>query len=527
MASTITGKGLRKPVSLVHATGIVTAAALVSAIFGLLREMLVASRFGTSVATDAYFFSYGLIVSLPVFLLAAIAAGLVPVYTRSKAQGQSDSFVSTVINVYLLFLLAVAALAMVTAPYTIAALASGLDTAGQQIATQMVRLLSPVIVFVGLWGVFRALLDAEGGFFLSTISQALLSLGVIGAVLLFSPQLGIYSLPLGILVGSVAQAGWTGYGLAARKAFQYKLTIDLHDPRFRRLLTLLGPGLLGGAIGYTSQLVDTAFASHLAAGSIASLGFALRPMALLTRIAVYSFVTALLPTLSREAIHSSPDSFRATVASTLGIIMFVTIPLSTFLAVLSVPIIQVLFERGEFVATSTAGTAAVFACLVIGLMPMAVAVTLSTVFASLEDTKTPAIFGAGTNFVANVIFDLLLIGFLGVVGIALATSLKYVVSSTVLLQMLRRRLPGIHVAYLTKTLGKTLVASLLAAGPVFLLVMYSGIPSIILIPAGMVLGTALFWFFSLVFRVPELMIVSDYLGKLKDRVNPDQLSHEQ
>ncbi len=337
------------------------------------------------------------------------------------------------------------------------------------------------------------------------------------------PRLGIYALPLGIVLGSIIQVTWTGYWLAKRRAFVYRPTIDLHDPRFRRFLALLGPGLVGGLIGYSSQLIDKAFASHLAEGSIAALSFAFRPMAILTRVAVYSFITALLPTLSWEAVHSNPASFRATVVNTLGILAFVTTPLSLLLAVLSVPIIQLLFERGEFAAASTASTAGIFAFLVIGLMPMAIAVTLSTVFTSLEDTKTPAIFGAGTNLVANVIFDLLLIGILGAAGIALASTLKYVVSGTVLFLLLGRRLQGINIRYLAGSFGKTLLASLLAVGPVYLLTVYLELPALVMIVVGMLLGTTLFWLFAYLLKAPELGLVQGYVGRLLKRFGGGRL----
>ena len=210
MAGTLATKELRSSSNLVHATGIVMAATLLSAVFGLLREMLVAGSFGTTVATDAYFFSYDLTVSLPEFLLAAMAAGLIPIYTRSKKEGQNTVFVSTVLNTYLLFLLLIALLAMATAPVTVALLASGFDETGQRIASQMLRMLSPVIVLAGLWGCLRTLLNAEGEFFLSTISQTFLSLGIIGAVIMLADRLGIFSLPIGILVGSLVQVAWTG-----------------------------------------------------------------------------------------------------------------------------------------------------------------------------------------------------------------------------------------------------------------------------------------------------------------------------
>lgn len=517
MEDTITSNVKQKRIRIAQATGIVMVATLGSAVFGLLRETILAAKFGTTIEMDAYFFSFDLIIRLPVFLLAALQAGLIPLYTKSKKEGQNLNFVSTVINVYMIFLLLTAVIIISTAPFVVAVLGSGFADTSHQTVTQMIRLLSPAVLFAGLWGVLRTLLNAEGEFFVSTISQSLLSIGIISAIVLLFNQQGIYCLISGIMIGSAAQVLWTAYWLIRRNAFRYRLILDTKDPRFRRFLYLLGPGLVGGLIGYIGPMVDKLLASYLQVGTIASLSFAARPMAIISRIAVYSFVTALLPALSLEAINTSRESFNATVVRTLGIVIFVTTPLSVMLVALRVPIIQLLFERGNFSATATASTANIFAGLAIGLMPMAIAVTLSTIFVSLEDTKTPAFFGAGSNLISKILFSLILFMPLGAIGLALSTSLKYVVSSIILFVLLRHRLPNINGKYLVKTLVKTVLASLLAFSPVFLITTYSDGPLLFLIGTGILIGTMLFFMFSTALQVPELKIVYGYLLRLKKR----------
>jgi putative peptidoglycan lipid II flippase len=229
-------------------------------------------------------------------------------------------------------------------------------------------------------------------------------------------------------------------------------------------------------------------------------------------------VTALLPTLSWKANHGDQASFKTDVVQTLSLLMFVTIPLSMALVALRVPIIQVLFEYGKFQAEATASTASIFAALVVGLMPMAVGVTLSTIFTSLEDTKTPAYFGAGSNMVAKVLLSFLLVVPLGAVGLALATSLKYVVSGIILFFMLQRRLQGLNGAFLLKSFLKVLLASLLATLPIYLIVHYSALPAFFVIPVGGFVGAILYYLFSFLLRTPELLVVNSYLVKAKNQL---------
>src|SRR5262249_31643992 len=297
-----------------------------------------------------------------------------------------------------------------------------------------------------------------GEFFRSTISTAFLSVSIIGTILLFSPHLGVYSLPVGILIASALQVLWTGYW-SWRHGVRYRFVLDWNEPGFQRFVALLGPGLVGSVLLYMIPVIDRTIASHFPGGTIAALGFAGRPRNILSSLVIYSLVTALLPSFSQKAVDLDRDSFRQSVAKTLGLLMFITTPLSLLVVTLRTPLIQLLFERGRFDATATMVTADYFAVDAIGLMPMSIAVTVSAIFTALEDTRTPAIFGAGSNLLSKIVLNLLFIGAFGAVGLPLATSAMYVVSGLVLLWLLRRRLHGIEGRYLLRTFASALLAT--------------------------------------------------------------------
>jgi putative peptidoglycan lipid II flippase len=278
---------------------------------------------------------------------------------------------------------------------------------------------------------------------------------------------------------------------------------------------LLVPSLFGAIIGYVEPIFDKSLASHMEEGAIAALSFAGRPMAILSRIAVYSFVTALLPVLSWESLHGNKAAFKTSVLRILNMLMFAIIPLSLLLIALRVPIIQFLFERGKFDAQATEVTSNIFAALVLGLMPMAASVTLSSVFIAQEDTKTPALWGAGGSVIAKIILSLALIAPLGIVGLALATSLKSLVTTGLLLYRLRDRLGGIDGGYLLKALGRIVSMSLVAVSPVWLIKMDFGLSPLISILVGSLIFTALYALLSIILRAPEIAIVSDFLPRFR------------
>lgn len=504
---------IRKPIRIVQATSIVMVATLASAALGVLRESLTAAHFGVGLETDAYFFSFGLIVRLPQFLLAATASALIPIYIRSKKEGRSGHFINTVISVYGLFLLALTIVGLIAIEPIVSVLASGFDAEGQQLVTQMILILAPTIIIASMWGILKSLLNAEGNFFLSTISNAFLSVGVVSAILLLSPQLGVYSLPIGILIASALQVLWTGYW-SWQSGFRFRFSLNLKEPEFRRFMVLLGPGIFGSLLSYVISIIDRSMASHLPEGTVAAIGFAARPMTILTNIAIFSFITAFLPSFSQKALELDRKGFRQSVAKTLGLLIFITTPLSLLLVALRSPLMQLLFERGRFDAVATANTSNLFAGYVIGLMPMAIAITVSTVFKAIEDTKTPAIFGAGSNLVSKIILNVLFVAAFGAIGFALATSVMYIVSGLILLFILRRRLQGIQSRYLLKTLLSVLLAATLAMSPVYLLVTYANMSPFAMAALGSSLGLALFLMFSALLRIPELQTLVEHLLKL-------------
>jgi putative peptidoglycan lipid II flippase len=474
----------------------------ISAALGLIREMVIAGYFGTSAESDVYFFSFALVVRLPQFLLPAVSAALIPVYVRLKGTASVDRFASTVVTFYAGLLLAVNLLILVGAPLVVAVLGSGFAEELRPDVTLMIRLLSPAITFLGTVGVLKALLEGEGRFFAAQVQQVFVSLGAILAVVWASDQLGILSLPLGLFIGGVVQVGWMAYWVA-RSGFKFRLGLTVDEPAFLRFRKLLVPGLIGAAFLWAVPLIDATLSATLPEGSVSALSFASRPVDLLTRVAIHSLGIAGLPVLAWKAAGDDPESFGQTVDKFLRAAVFVLVPISMFLIVLRIPVIRFLYERGEFLADSTEITALTFAALAAGIVPMALAVLAATVFNSLEDTKTTAVWGAGVNLVVKGAFSFPLMAALGVVGLALSTSAMYLFSAAALLLLLRRRAVGIAFRLLALSLVRMLVLASIASVPV-LLVTRIEMPPILTIIAGGIVGSVAYLGLSILVKAREI-----------------------
>lgn len=495
----------KKRTSLFRATTMVFAATVVSAVFGLFREVVIAREFGTSRLTDAYFLAFEFVISVSEFMIGGVAAALIAVYTATKRKKSrdSDAFGSTVINTYVIVLVAGSLAFALVAPVAGPLLASGFDEAGRALVIKLMWCLAPTLALFSFALILKSLLQAEERFFVSQVSTVFLAISVVAITLLFADEWGIFCLPIGMVVGTALQTVWTLFWLL-RSGFQYRLTMQPRMPEFKQFLSLLWPGIAGGVIVSVMPLIDKAMASHLEAGTVACLSFASRPMALVTRFGLYSLITALLPTFAWKAVEEDPDQFRETVSQMLRILVFITVPLSILLAALRVPLIQVLFERGNFDPQSTALTSSIFAALVCGLCPMAIAVATSTIFKSMHDTKTAAFVGGGSGLVSKLVFNVALIAPFGAIGLAVSTSLQYVASSFCLLYCLHRRLQGAGTGQMVVLTAKVLTASMLAYLAVHWVVTTSSLPPPVICVVGMLLGTSVYLVFAVVLRIQEL-----------------------
>ena len=128
-----------------------------------------------------------------------------------------------------------------------------------------------------------------------------------------------------------------------------------------------------------------------------------------------------------------------TIAFSIRLILFVTIPATLGLILLRLPIVNTLWERGEFIRLTTEGTSIALLYYSLGLCAFCGIKIIVPAFYSLQDTKTPAKVGV-YSMILNIILNLILMGPLKHGGLALATSMAALFNVVLLIHFLRKRL---------------------------------------------------------------------------------------
>jgi putative peptidoglycan lipid II flippase len=177
---------------------------------------------------------------------------------------------------------------------------------------------------------------------------------------------------------------------------------------------------------------------------------------------------------------------------------------------LRVPVIQLLYQHGNFTERSTQLVAWALLWYAAGLVGHSVLEILARTFYAMHDTKTPVLVGAvamSLNVVFSFAFSALFtkIGWMPHGGLALANSLATALEAVTLFILMRKQLKGIHGAEVAKGLGAATLATLgLTAALVFWLQIERSAPAALTALGGVVIGGAVYALGLILWRVPEI-----------------------
>jgi putative peptidoglycan lipid II flippase len=243
--------------------------------------------------------------------------------------------------------------------------------------------------------------------------------------------------------------------------------LDFRDPELGEVLRLMIPGTLGLAAVQINVFVNTYLATTQPEGSVSWLGYAFRLMYLPIGLFGVSIATAALPTIARQAGDADKAAIRDTVSRGLRLMLSLNVPATVGLIVLAHPIVELIYERGEFGPADSIATAAALMFYAPGLLGYSAVKIASPTFYSLKDARTPVVVSV-ISVAANLALNLWLVQILSFRGLALGTAIAAVLNALILLLLLSRRLDGLDGRHLAVSSLKIGAASALMGAAVWL-----------------------------------------------------------
>ena len=510
---------------LVTASLILTVAALASRILGWVRLLVIGSQFGASRELDAYFAAFRIPDAIFQLVVAgALSAALIPVFASYRAREQEREawqLASSIINLVVIALAGLSLLMAIFAPLIVPVIAPGFDAPTTELTVRLTRvmLLSPV--FIGMGAVVSGILNSYERFTIPAIAPLVYNLAIILAAIILAPVIGVEGLAVGVAIGSLAHLLIQLPDLG-RVGQRYDLTIGLSHPGVRKVAWLMGPRMLGLAAGQLNFIVSTILASGLPEGSITAYNYAFQLSQIPVGVLGVSVAVALFPRLSRDAALGRVSEIRRQVAGSLRVLIFLAAPLTAVMVVLAGPIASVFFQYGLFSERSADRTADALIFFALGLIGHIVVHVLTRAFYAMQDTRTPvlwAIFAVAINVPLMVI----LVGPMGVQGLALALSISALLEVLALVWSLHRRIESVEEGAVVRALGRSAVAAV-AAGLVMLGaltvvrqvtpdVLENGASRLIALIVLAGSGTAIYVVVAAALRAPELSQVRSLLRR--------------
>ena len=417
---------------------------MASRVLGLVRDQLLAATMGAGPVADAFYVAF----RLPnlfrrLFGEGAFNAAFVPLFTgllTSEGPGTARVFAEEAMSVLAFWLLLLTALGELFMPLVLHGIAPGFtaDPHKFQLAVTLSRITFPYMILICVAALVSGVLNGLDRFGVASAAYVAFNVVGIAAILFLTPYVPTvgHAAAWGITLSGIVQLAMLLWAVR-RAGMGLRLPRPRLTPRMRLLMRRMAPGLVGSGIVQLNLAVDTIISTLLPPGSVALLYLADRVNQLPLGVLGNAAGTSLLPALTREWARDPPTAL-AIHNRALGGTLLLTIPAAAALAILSRPIMEVLFGRGAFTVHDAALSAQSLACYAIGLPAFVAVKLLGPGFYARGDTSTPVRLGLATLAV-NLALNLALMRPLAHMGPPLATSLASILNTALLAAFLIRR----------------------------------------------------------------------------------------
>ena len=447
---------------------------LSSRVIGLGREMVKSFYFGNGQAASAFELAANVPTQFYDLLVGGmLSSSLVPTLSEMAAheamhenrRREFGELLGALIGLFTLGLaLLVGALWLLATP--IAYFVGGGPNQDAELVATLLRITIPSILFLNMSGIISAALFARQRFGFTAFTAAVFNVTLIACMMLFESRLGVASLALGLLAGSVAQVLIQLPGL---RGVPIRLSLNWRLPGVARVIRLFLPVAGGLVLAQIAVQASFIFAGRISAEGPATMRYAAQVIQFPLGMIVTAVSAAILPSLSA----ARGEAFKATLAQGLRLVWFLIVPASVGLHILATPVIALLFQHGAFTAESTAYTASALRAAVPGLLFAAVDTPLIFAFYAQRDTRTPTVIGlASTACYLAAIAGLAQLSHDGVRpftlhDLILVNSLKTGLDAALMGLFLWRRIGGLRGYGLPALTVKVGLASLLMGGVVW------------------------------------------------------------
>lgn len=444
---------------------------LIGKVMGMLRDVLFAANYGTTSIEANAFLTASRIPRLffDAMFASAISSSFIPIfneYLKKKGKKEAYNFSSNFISIVFLITAILSILGSMLAKPIVNIIAGGFDEPTSILCVKLLIILFPMLIFTGVAYSFTGILQSLDEFTIPATMSIVSNGIIIFYILVLDKNYGVFGLAFTYLIGWFMQAVIQVPPLI-KKEYRYKFRINFKDEGVKKVGLLMLPVMVSTWIQPINIAINTKFASNLS-GGVASLEYANNLYTIIAGVFVLSVANVIFPQLSKLTADNNSNQFATTLGTTLKSVFFLLIPMMVGLIILANPIVKLVYERGQFSAESTRTTAIALKYFSLGMLGFGMQNILSRGFYAIQDGKTPLITGT-ISIISNLILSIVLVKYMQIGGLALASSISSLLSGIMLLIPMQKKLGTI----VTKSVIMDIIKMLVSALAMAIIVFYS------------------------------------------------------
>lgn len=397
---------------------------MISRILGLIREVIIATFFGASGQTDAYF-AASRISNFFTTLLGegSLGTAFIPIYNEIKEKegnNTANDFVYNITNLIVSITFTISLFMILFSKFILKYLLGFSDTLRLNTSSNLLKIMAFYLMFISISGIMSSLLNNYNKFYISTLVGVVFNLTIIIGTILLNKRIGIYALGISFLFSGIFQV------LIQLPSFlkilkNYKFIFDYKNKEIKKFIYIMVPTLIG-IFGYQiNELIDTRFASSLKVGTISAINYASRLYLLPIGVFAISLSVVVFPNLSKAATKNNNILFKETIQKGLHLLAILIIPSSIGLFYYSKDIVSLIFNYGRFNSENISTTSEILKIYALGLIFFSSIHLLTRAHYAFKNRKIPLITSL-IGIVTNIILDFLLVSKYTHIGLTFATS---------------------------------------------------------------------------------------------------------
>ena len=438
-------------ISVLKAAWLIAVITILSKLIGFIRDIVIANYYGASLVSDAYYYAYQ-IPSLSLILLGGVGgpfhSATVAVFSKlipnlkDKPHQDVNKLYSTFLTGTTVFFLLLSVLMFVFSKEIMSIIISGGSQEMINLASNHLRIMTPLLIIGGIVGIYYGILIIYKQFMLPNMSPIIMSAAIIGIVIAVPDDSKGYALAVATTVGAILQL-IIQYPNIRKLGFKWKPNFHfVNNPKFKEITELLFPAVLSSTVGQIHIYVDMFFTSSISAGAWTAIGYANRVFQFPVGILTTAFLVPLFPIFSRLVADKDYDGIRSYFNKGVGVLLFAAIPIIVGILTVGEDAVRFVFERGAFDENATFMVTEALWFLSVSILPYVFRDSITRVYYSFNDSKTPFIVAFSSivlKYVLNVLF--INVWHLGIGGITLSTSLVTLFNACILGIFIIKKLP--------------------------------------------------------------------------------------